>query len=105
MALETKRLKKAGYLKTSKEVFLRLIKMASSKITLAIPEPILKELKKDKNKFSYTSLQQVIIDVLRDKYMRDLSKEGKRGRPRKFDEMKFLTAKKIFDKKGGIIPI
>ena len=73
--------------------------MSSKKITLSVPEQILKELNKEKQRYTYTSIQQVIIQMLRDQlYMKQKDKAAKtttnKGRPRKFDEMRFLTRKK-----------
>ena len=68
--------------------------MASEKITLSIPEQILKELKKEKQDYGYSSLQAVIIDNLREKYFKKLREKETRGRPNKFDAVKFLTSKR-----------
>ena len=78
--------------------------MASEKLILTIPEQIFKKVKEEKEKFSYSSVQQVIIDILRDKYLKEMKKE-KRGRPKKLDEMKILTRKKIFGEDGEIVKL
>ncbi len=77
--------------------------MAQKKITLTIPEPLLNKLKQEKQKFSYNSLQEIIIDTLREKYLRNslASKEHKRGRPPKIREENVLRRKNIFKWKGG----
>ena len=81
--------------------------MASQKLTLSIPEPILNKLKQEKQKYAYTSIQEIIIDALRDKFyfQKGKKEKTKRGRPRKLNEMKTLTRKKIFSKKGEPISI
>ena len=81
--------------------------MPSEKILLSIPEPILKKLKEEKQKYAYTSIQEIIIDALRDKFyfQKGKKEKTKRGRPRKLNEMKILTRKKIFSKKGEPISI
>jgi hypothetical protein len=78
----------------------------SKRILLSIPKPILNKLEAEKQKYAYSSIQQIIIDTLRDKFYSKV-KEGKttRGRPKKIREEKILTRKKIFDKKGEPISI
>ena len=73
--------------------------MASKKILLTIPGPIFKILKKEMEKYAYTSTQELILEILRDKYFRQL-KSKKRGRPKKMDETRLWRRKKIFDKDG-----
>lgn len=78
----------------------------SKRILLSIPEPILSKLNNEKQKYSYTSIQEVIIDILRDKFYFYAEKaETKRGRPKKINEEKILTRKKIFSKRGEPISI
>jgi hypothetical protein len=80
-----------------------LIKMVSEQIVISLPNAIIKKLEKEKEIFSYNSIQEIITEVLRDKYLRRNSRGGKRGRPKKVDSKKVLSRKKIFHKKG--IPI
>ncbi len=42
--------------------------MTSKKITLSIPEPILNKLKDEKKKYAYSSIQEIIVDILRNKF-------------------------------------
>jgi len=80
--------------------------MASKKVMLTIPESVFNKLKKQKKTFGYSSIQEVIMEILRDKLVRVPLKRGKVGRPRKLDEIKILTSKqKVFSKKGVKIPI
>lgn len=83
-------------------------KMVSDRITLRIPEPILKRLNAEKQKYAYTSIQEVILELLRDKLFieqgSDHEKET-RGRPKKIDEQNILTRRKIFSKRGERISI
>ncbi len=41
--------------------------MASRKITLSVPEQILSKLNDEKKKYAYSSIQEIIIDILRNK--------------------------------------
>lgn len=80
--------------------------MASKKIILSVPENIMKKLKYEKVAYSYNSIQEIILEALREKYFRQKEKSAEtRGRPRKLDEARILTAKKIFSKKGVKIDV
>lgn len=80
--------------------------MASERITLRIPEQILRKLNAEKQKYSYNSIQEVVLEVLRDRLFVEAEPEREtRGRPKKISEEKILTRKKIFSKKGGPIYI
>ena len=78
----------------------------SKRILLSIPEPILEKLEAEKEKYAYSSTQEVILEVLREKLFSKVG-EGKaaRGRPKKIREEKILTRKKIFSKKGEPISV
>jgi len=78
----------------------------AKRVLLSIPEPILAKLEAEMQKYSYTSVQQIILGVLRDKLYAEV-KPGKsaRGRPKKIREEKILTRKKIFDKNGEPISV
>ena len=68
-------------------------------IKLTIPTRMFEILEKDREKYIYDSLQEMILDVLRDRFVR-YRKTGpgkRRGRKRKES---FLDRKKIFDKEG-----
>tara|TARA_Y100000310_G_C20479544_1_gene714019 strand:+ start:443 stop:685 length:243 start_codon:yes stop_codon:yes gene_type:complete len=80
--------------------------MSTTKITLSVPNEMLKKLKEEKEKYCYISIQELIVSVLRNKYY--LSPSGsssKKGRPRKMREGQILSRKKIFSKKGDAISI
>ncbi len=79
----------------------------AKKILLSIPEPIFNRLNKEKEKYSYFSIQQIILEIVRDKFRLQETKSGtpKRGRPKKIDEVKIMTRKKIFSKHGEPISI
>lgn len=79
--------------------------MPSKTLILSIPEQIYTKLKEEKQKYAYSSMQEAIIDTLRDKFYFQAYKETKRGRPKKLDEIKILTRKKIFSKHGERIKI
>ena len=77
-------------------------------IYLSIPEKLLAHLKKEQSLYAYTSVQEVIIDALREKFMRSAGQRGrgnKRGRPKEFDEIALLTRKHIFSKKGKAVDL
>jgi len=79
-------------------------KLISKKLILTIPRRIYEQLKKERQLYSYVSNQQLIIDILRDRYLKAL-KKSKRGRPKKIDVSKIITREKIFDKDGEKIEI
>lgn len=72
--------------------------MTSKKVMLSVPDKLLKDLEKEKEKYAYASVQEIILETLREKlYKSKQPKKEKRGRPRKFDDVEFLTRKgKIF---------
>ena len=76
--------------------------MVQNKITLTLTEPMLKRLELEKERFSYESVQEIIKEVLRDKFFREgPAGDSKRGRPKKLDYDKSLGMKKVFTKDGG----
>ena len=79
----------------------------SKKLLLSIPDQIMKKLKEQMKMYAYSTTQEVIIDVLRDKFFfySGTYAKPKVGRPRKLREGKILTRKKIFSKKGEPISI
>ena len=68
--------------------------MKKKRVLLTLSEKILKELKKEKEDFGYNSIQEVILDILREKLFKNKTEKETRGRPKKFDAVKFLTSKK-----------
>ena len=78
----------------------------AKKVLLSIPEPILKKLESEKEKYAYSSIQEVIVQLLRDSLFVETSPSYEtRGRPKKIREEKILSRKKIFSKKGEPISI
>ncbi|MEK6825460.1 MAG: hypothetical protein AABY00_01605 [Nanoarchaeota archaeon] len=80
----------------------------SQKITLTLPDPLLKHLQREQHTFSYFSLQEIIIETLRERFMRTAPQNAlgkKRGRPQEFDEMSMLSRKHVFSKKGKDIEL
>ena len=76
------------------------------RVLLSIPDRMLKKLEAKKEKYDYVSVQDVILQMLREKMFLEDSKKETRGRPKKFDEVAFLTKKgKIWDKNGVKISI
>jgi len=76
---------------------------STQKITLTVPTAMIDILEREKEKYIYHNIQELILEAVRDKYVRNLDRKGqsKRGRPKKVDHEKFLKRKKIFVKKGG----
>ena len=71
-------------------------------IKLTLPEPMLKRLEDEKERFAYHTVQEIILEAIRDKFFRGQPVGNtKRGRPKKPDYTKALGMKKIFTKKGG----
>ena len=79
--------------------------MTSKAIKLSIPEPILKKLKTEKKTFAYSSVQEIIIETLREKYFRTVLGKRSPGRPPKLREGKIITRRKIFDKRGAKLDV
>ena len=78
----------------------------AKRILLSVPDQILKKLEAEKEKYAYTSIQEVILELLRDKLFIQAEPEKEtRGRPKKISEEKILTRKKIFSKKGEPISL
>ena len=78
----------------------------AKRILLSVPDQILKKLEAEKEKYAYTSLQEVILEALRDRLFIEAEPTVEtRGRPKKIKEEKILTRKKIFSSKGEPISI
>ncbi len=81
--------------------------MASKSIFLTLPEPLFTLLKREKEKFGYSSMQEIILSSIRERYFeKKMEKEEKetRGRPKKIDETAMMSRKRIFSKRGEPIP-
>jgi len=70
----------------------------NKKIILTIPPGLMSHLEKEKRLFSYNSVQEIILESLRDKYYRKKpAKEERRGRPKKLNEINMLSGEeKVF---------
>lgn len=68
--------------------------MPSKQIILTLPEKIFNKLKKEKQDYGYLSVQEIILEVLRKEFFKNKSEKETRGRPEKFDVVKFVTSKK-----------
>jgi Arc/MetJ-type ribon-helix-helix transcriptional regulator len=78
----------------------------AKRILLSVPDQILKKLEAEKQKYAYSSLQEVVLEALRDRLFIEAEPTTEtRGRPKKIREEKILTRKKIFSKKGEPISI
>ena len=78
----------------------------AKRILLSVPEPILNKLEAEKKKYAYSSIQEVILEVLRGKlFVSEEPEKETRERPKKIKEEKILTRKKIFGKEGEPISI
>ena len=77
-------------------------KKLKTRIILTIPTRMFKILEKEREKYIYDSVQELVLEAIRDKFVRYRKKEGgsKRGRPKKASDLGFLKRKKIFSKTG-----
>jgi len=69
------------------------------KVLLTIPKKLYDKLLKEKEDFSYLNIQTIILEALRDRYLRNQG-GGVRGRPKKTNLIRAASRKTIF-KKGG----
>ncbi|MBT3397990.1 hypothetical protein HOA55_01355 [archaeon] len=77
--------------------------MESKKIILTLSGPVFDKLKSERDKFGYSTIQEIINELLRDKFFRESAPGVKKGRPRKIDGVDIVSRKKIFSKNG--IPV
>ncbi len=78
----------------------------AKRILLSVPDQILTKLEAEKEKYAYSSIQEVILEALRDRLFIEAERIVEtRGRPKKIREEKILARKKIFSKKGEPITI
>ncbi|MBM3232877.1 hypothetical protein FJZ18_01790 [Candidatus Pacearchaeota archaeon] len=79
------------------------------KVLLSLPEQIHTYLKHEKEVYAYSSLQQVILDALREhcflNNQNKKPKKGKRGRPKDIDEAYIISHRLPFSKKGKDIDL
>jgi len=66
----------------------------SERIILTIPKKLFNKLREEKNRFSYQSIQSIILEALRERYYKKKT-EGKsrRGRPPELDLVKIASRK------------
>ncbi len=88
-----------------RNVYYDMCPMASKNIMLAVPEQIFKILKNEKENLGYSSVQELILEALREKYFKNKKEKESRGRPKKIDETEILSRKRIFSKRGGPFPL
>jgi len=69
-------------------------------INFRLYKPIMEMLEKEKEMFAYANVQDLITEILRDRYFKRTLTGKKRGRPKKVDETRVLSRKKIFSKDG-----
>ena len=82
--------------------------MVGQKIILTLTEPVFERLMYEKKKYAYSSIQEIINEVLRDKFFREniLRNKSGRGRPKKPNEAKLITRQdKIFSKDGARVEV
>jgi len=81
------------------------LKQGKTRIILTIPTRMFQILEKEREKYIYDSVQELILDAIRDKFVRNLKIEtgSKRGRPKTTSDLDFLKRKKIFSKEGEAI--
>ena len=80
-------------------------KKMSRRILLSMPEQMMKRLEEEKQKYAYSSTQEIILYSLREKFYFGPEKSAKPARSVKLKEDKILARKKIFSKRGEPIPI
>ena len=81
--------------------------MAQKKVMLTMPEAMFEALEREREKYIYNNIQELILDAVRDKYIR-YRKSGvpsKRGRPKKTTSLDFLKRKKIFSEDGVAVDL
>ena len=71
--------------------------MVSKKIIVSMPEAMYDKLQVEKKKLAYVSVQEIILELLRDKYFKPKSR---RGRPKKVDEDIILGKRRVFSREG-----
>ena len=72
------------------------------KILLTVPDKMYNKLKNEVESYSYSSIQEVVLDAVREKYFRRSQSVSsvKPGRPKEvsgLDRLKVLGRKRIFD--------
>lgn len=70
----------------------------TKKVLLSVPDQMYRKLTKQLKLFSYSTVQEIILETLREKYFRQTHTPtgNKRGRPKEQDSAMIMTRKKIF---------
>ena len=77
-------------------------------IKLTMPESMHLLLKQEQDKYFYKNIQELILEAVRDKYLRKTDSKStatKKGRPKKIKPERILSKERIFSKKGKAIDI
>jgi hypothetical protein len=74
----------------------------AKRVLLSIPEKLFHRIKSEQEEFSYSNVQEVIINSVREHFFprTSTSSGGKRGRPKKVDITAVVNRKHIFSKRG-----
>jgi hypothetical protein len=72
-----------------------------------MPESMFLLLKQEQDKELYKNIQEIILEAVRDKYIRTSSTKTPKtkGRPKKLKPERILSKEKVFSKKGKAIEI
>ncbi len=70
----------------------------TKKVLLSVPDAMYHKLQKELKIFSYSTVQEVILETIREKYFRQTHTPTgrKRGRPKEEDPALIMTRAKIF---------
>lgn len=70
----------------------------TKKVLLSLPDAMYRKLQQQLKLFSYTSVQEVILNAIREKYFKQnhTPTGNKRGRPKEQNLAMVMTRKKIF---------
>lgn len=72
-------------------------------LVISLPPKLAKRLERYRENYSYNTLEEVIIDILRERLL--VKEAGSKGRPRRLREEELLTRTRVFSKNGSpIIP-
>jgi hypothetical protein len=77
--------------------------MESKKIILTLSGSVFEKLKFERDKYGYSTIQEIVNELLRDKFFRESAPGVKKGRPKKIDEVGLVCNNKVFSKNG--IPV
>lgn len=66
------------------------------KINLTLPKTIHNKLLKEKEDFSYLTIQTIILEALRDRYFQKQATGRNKGRPKNLNLLRVASAKRVF---------